>query len=181
LWLSRWPVAQDGDKTIFVPTWLGARQVVDQWVFDVKQDHEAPDLWGELSKGKTIAAAASGSEHQKPFSTAELQQLQKGLAGLDLGRRGLAYHLGAIRQINRAARGPAEGEIPRQAAPTQNDASLVVRPAAVLESRVRNRYAHRRSHGVGRHGRRHASPRSFDAELSSIAAAALAVHVRRRE
>jgi len=56
---------------------------VAKWVHAVHDDHHAPDLWGEVAKERTISAAAERHEYEKPFSAAELKQLETALADIE--------------------------------------------------------------------------------------------------
>lgn len=80
LWLSWWPT--DEERFGGVDSWYEARAYIDRWLQRVKQDHDAPDLWGQLAKGRMEPDPSSAALF-KPFSAPELKQLEAGLDDIE--------------------------------------------------------------------------------------------------
>jgi hypothetical protein len=75
-WLNWWP--HDGNGSHLAQSWREASEMVFRWLRRVKADHDAPDLWGELSKQKAIPTA-DRPEYQAQFTAQELRQLESAL------------------------------------------------------------------------------------------------------
>jgi len=79
-WLSWWP--HQGAGHSLSRDWEHAREVTWRWLAAVRADYEAPDLWSELAKGKSISSAAK-PEYAAQFTPAELKLLETGLADIE--------------------------------------------------------------------------------------------------
>jgi hypothetical protein len=82
-WLSWWPNLPRGgvDRA---HTWDDVMRSCARWLDSVRRDYEAPDLWGELAKGKTISEAADNSEEARPFTASELRALGTALKEIEV-------------------------------------------------------------------------------------------------
>ena len=82
-WLEWWPQNEDGQRHTGVGDWGYALNHVADWLRIVHRDHDAPDMWAEAAKEKTITGATASSKYQEQFSPAELKQLETGLTDIE--------------------------------------------------------------------------------------------------
>jgi hypothetical protein len=82
LWLTFWP-SQNRNYRSFADSWREVLPMVRSWLADVRTDHDAPDLWGEIRKARLEADASAHPELLQPFSAAERKQLEAGLDELE--------------------------------------------------------------------------------------------------
>src|SRR4051794_6111345 len=52
LWVRWWPDPDSGHQYEKAHSWDGAVEYLHRWLTAVASDHNQPDLWAELSKGK---------------------------------------------------------------------------------------------------------------------------------
>lgn len=83
LWLVWWPNSARGEHFLSAHSWGDALSAVAGWLSVVHDDHLAPDLWGEITKEKTISGAANSADYQNSFSPGELKLLETGLADIE--------------------------------------------------------------------------------------------------
>jgi len=82
-WLDWWPSRGKGRMLQSASVWQDAIVYLVDWIAAIKEDHCAPDLWGEIAKEKTISAASVGHQYAQPFSPAELKQLESSLVDIE--------------------------------------------------------------------------------------------------
>jgi hypothetical protein len=82
-WLSWAPILPSGRRYGPADTWNNARYMMAAWLDVVKQDHEAPDLWGALKAQRAITGETAQAEASKPFSPTELKLLEAGLDDIE--------------------------------------------------------------------------------------------------
>jgi hypothetical protein len=82
-WLSWSPMFTDGRRYAGAGDWFEAAGIVAQWCGQTKEDHDAPDLWGELSKQAAIPKVAGQGADSQPFTPDELRLLEAGLDDIE--------------------------------------------------------------------------------------------------
>lgn len=77
VYVSWWPKFRDGEPVLWASGWAAALPTVRYWIAGVKENHDAPNLWAEAAKVRSVTDAASDVEADNtPFTREELDALK---------------------------------------------------------------------------------------------------------
>ena len=83
-WVQFWPNHRSTKDTARPGSWAGVLAICDEWLRDVKRDHDAPDLWEEAAKAPRVQPdMAAHPELLQPFTEAERKQLETSLGEVE--------------------------------------------------------------------------------------------------